>query len=113
VLDMVKMGGRLQLGGGGGSVWWQQLNAIVEGVGLLDGGWLHNNIVRVVGDGSSTLFWKDHWIGGNTLLVRFHRLFDPSENKLASAADMFYLGRGSSGKPGNGGVGCWRGRRSC
>jgi len=48
--------GRLQLGGGGGSIWWQQLNSTKEGVGLLDGGWLDDNIVRVVGDGSSTLF---------------------------------------------------------
>lgn len=41
-------GGRLQLGGGGGSVWWQQLNKVVKGVGLVDGWWLVSNIVRVV-----------------------------------------------------------------
>jgi len=35
-----KEGGRLRFGGGGGSVWWQQLNKIIEGVGLLGGGWL-------------------------------------------------------------------------
>ena len=63
-------------------------------IGLLDGGWLQNNIVREAGDGSSTLFRKDHWIRGNTLSIRFHRLFELSEYKLASVADMFYFGWG-------------------
>lgn len=36
---------------------------------------LNNTIQKVIGDGASTLFWKDQWIGENTLMVRFSRLF--------------------------------------
>jgi hypothetical protein len=37
-------GDKLSLGGEGGSIWWQPLNKIIEGVGMLNEGWLVNNI---------------------------------------------------------------------
>ena len=71
---------------------------------LYCGGWLANNIVREVGDGSSTLFWKDHWLGGNLLSLIFYRLFDLAKNKLVSVAAMFYQGRREFGE-------AWKWRR--
>lgn len=53
-----EVGGRLHFGGGGGSVWWKNLNNVREGVGMLEVGWLLDNIQRKVGDGPSTLFWS-------------------------------------------------------
>jgi len=50
-------GGRLCFGEGRGSVWWQNLNKIRAGVGMLDVGWLLDNIHGEVEDGSFTLFW--------------------------------------------------------
>ena len=67
-------GGRLRVGGGGDSVWWQTVNNIIEGV--VDGGWLFDNISRKVGDETSTLFWSDPWLDGVPLKVRFGRLFE-------------------------------------
>jgi len=43
--------GRLCVGGGGGSVWWQHLYHIRMGDGLLDDRWLSDNIIRQVDDG--------------------------------------------------------------
>ena len=40
------------------------MNNIIEGLGMLDGGWLTDNISCKVGGGSSTLFWKDPWLEG-------------------------------------------------
>lgn len=37
--------------------------------------WLLDNINREVGDGRSTLFWRDAWLNGQTSVVRFSRLF--------------------------------------
>ncbi|KAI5434616.1 hypothetical protein KIW84_021448 [Lathyrus oleraceus] len=37
-------GGRLYFGGSGGSVWWRNLKNIREGVSLVDGWWLLDNI---------------------------------------------------------------------
>jgi len=49
--------------GGMRSVWWHIVNKIREGVILVDGGWMNDNISRDVGDDSSTLFWRDPWLG--------------------------------------------------
>jgi hypothetical protein len=50
-------GERLCVDRDGGSVWWQTMKNIREGVGQVDVVWLRDNISRKVGDGNSTLFW--------------------------------------------------------
>jgi hypothetical protein len=54
-------------------------------------GWLVGNTGRVVGDGSSTLFWKDPWKEGVPFFVRFRRLYELAENKMVSVSEMFNL----------------------
>jgi hypothetical protein len=51
-----------------------------------------------VDNGSSTLFWKDWWVGEDRLCVSFRRLFKLAENKLMTIAHMFILGWGKSGE---------------
>ena len=42
-----------------------------------------DNIERVVGDESSTFFWRDCWVEGGSFSVKFSRLCDLVENKVA------------------------------
>lgn len=86
--------GKLCVGRGGGSVRWQTVNNIREGVGLVDWGRLLDNICRKVGDESSTLFWNDPWLDGRSLKDSFRSLFELADNKLATVAEMFSLGWG-------------------
>jgi hypothetical protein len=44
------------------------------------------------GDGSDTFFWTDPWLGGAMLCERFRRLFDLTENKSSTVADLFSSG---------------------
>lgn len=85
-------GKRLCFWGMKGSVWWKNSNQITSEDGLLVKGWLFENISREVGDGASTLFWKDIWINDFSLEVSFSRLFELADNKLAYVADIFLLG---------------------
>jgi hypothetical protein len=41
-----------------------------------------------VGDGASTLFWKDPWLDGVSFDVRYARLYDVVVNKLSIDAEM-------------------------
>ena len=41
---------------GGGSVWWQNILNIMDGVGEVDTGWLTDNIMCLVGDVSPLCF---------------------------------------------------------
>lgn len=65
-----------------------------EGVGLLNEGWLLDNVDREVGDDSSTLFSNNPSLDGSFFYVRFRRLYELIENKLATVADMHVLGVG-------------------
>jgi len=49
-------GGRLKEGGRDSSSWWRMISSIRRGVGLLEGGWLEDNVRRAVGGGGSTFF---------------------------------------------------------
>ena len=51
-------GGRVRFSEGVGSIWWRHQNQVRVGVGMADARWLVDNIVRKVGDGSTTLFWE-------------------------------------------------------
>jgi len=91
---------RWEVGGGGwsGSYWWQEVGRIQDGDGVIGDGWFGHSVMRKVGDGSETLFWTHRWIGGVPLSVRFPRLFDLSENKTITMANLFSLGRMQDGE---------------
>jgi len=90
--------GRLQGGGREGSVWWRDILNIRDGVGSVGGAWYPDNVRLQLGNGSQTLFWVDKWLGEVPLQVRFRRLFDLSENKWLTVAQMFELGWGEGGE---------------
>ena len=73
-------------------------------MGWADVGWLLDNIVRKVGDGSTTLFWEDMWMDDVPLVVSFSRLFELSDYKMTTVREMFLLGWGADGN-------AWRWRR--
>jgi hypothetical protein len=73
---------------GGGSVWWREIERIMDGVGGLRGGWFWKCVTSRVGDGSETFFWSDPWLGGIPVSERFGRLV----NKLSTVAKMWSLG---------------------
>jgi len=50
-----------------------------------------NNIGRKVGDGSSTLFWRDPYLKGFPFNVRFRQLYEFVEIKLATIAKLHSL----------------------
>jgi len=66
-------------------------------VELADARWLVDNIVQKVGDGWTTLFWEDLWPVDVPLVTSYARLFDLSENKVATMMEMFELGWGVDG----------------
>lgn len=72
---------------------------------MVGGGWLIDNIDRKIGDKTSYLFWKDHWLNGIRLKVRFSMLFNLAENKMASFTEMNELGWWENGEAWK-----WRGR---
>jgi hypothetical protein len=58
------------------------------------GSWFDNNNRRVVGDGRSTYFWTDNWMGDVPLGVRFQRLFDLAVSEGSTMEEMARLGVG-------------------
>ncbi|CAJ2652040.1 unnamed protein product [Trifolium pratense] len=89
--------GRLRDGGRRGSMWWREIVSIRDGVGESEGGWFGEQVVRIVGDGSDTLFWTDPCVDETPLCERFGRLFALSETKLRTVAEMFSMGWGMDG----------------
>jgi len=89
-----EVGGRLEVGGQSGSSWWREVGMIHDEDGDSGGGWFGNSVRRWMGNGAETLFWTHRWIGGDPLNVRFRRLFDLTENKPITVANMFSLGVG-------------------
>jgi len=55
----------------GGSVWWQTILDVRDGVGQVDPGWMSDSIIRQAGDRESTLFWVDPWLEGKPLCSIF------------------------------------------
>jgi hypothetical protein len=81
-------GGRLKEGDRSSSAWWRSICRLREGVGEGIGNWFDNNIRRVVGDGKSTFFWHDIWVGDVPLKVKFPRIYDLSLYKDCSVEMM-------------------------
>ncbi|GAU49924.1 hypothetical protein TSUD_180420 [Trifolium subterraneum] len=66
--------------------------------GGVGGDWFGENISRRVEDGLDTYFWTDPWVDGTPLCERFGRLFELTEAKPCSVAEMALLGWGVSGE---------------
>lgn len=49
---------------------------------------MREKLERVVGNGASTYFWWDTWVGEGTLKERLPRLFNCSRLKDAKIAEM-------------------------
>ncbi|PNX84715.1 receptor-like kinase [Trifolium pratense] len=81
--------GILREGWARGSVWWREVVRIRDGGEGVGGGWFGEHTSKKVGDESDTFFWTDPWVDETPLCERFARLFDLTENKLASVAEMF------------------------
>jgi hypothetical protein len=60
------------------SSWWKDLCSIDI---REDGSWFAKNVSRVIGNGQSTKFWLDSWIGNAPLCDRIPRLFSISSLK--------------------------------
>ncbi|GAU43492.1 hypothetical protein TSUD_92030 [Trifolium subterraneum] len=70
------------------SIWWRDLNLVKKSP--VQGGmdWFEENLVKVVGNGRNTLFWRDPWVGGESLYKIFDRLYDISIDKDSLVFDM-------------------------
>lgn len=58
---------------------------------MLDNRWLLDNISILVGDGVSSLFWKEPWLDGVSLADRYARLLDLVVNKCATVVELSSL----------------------
>jgi len=96
--------GRLAVGGRSVSCWWIEVSKIRDGISEEGEGWFAGMVSRKVGDGLSTSFWFDRWVGDVPFCRRFSRPFNLAENKMATIASMFSLGWEERG-------GAWQWRR--
>ena len=74
------------------SLWWRDLMSLEEGVDEL---WFSNRVVRKIGNGRHTSFWKDRWIGVDPLYKVYPRLFSISTQKEATVRDLVSLQGGA------------------
>ncbi|WJX91754.1 hypothetical protein P8452_73481 [Trifolium repens] len=68
------------------SLWWKDITSIGSN---LDVNWFSKEVVKVIGDGRATSFWKDTWVGERPFETRFPRLFSISSQKEASVAAVW------------------------
>lgn len=84
--------------GGRGSIWWRDLLRLKEAESIKPG-WFSSAVQRSLGCGSEILFWKDKWIGRESLDILFPRLFQVSSQRDSTVSDMGEWRNGSW---------CWR-----
>ncbi|MCH99327.1 ribonuclease H protein, partial [Trifolium medium] len=68
------------------SLWWRDICSI--GVNL-ETNWFSQGVIKKLGNGEQTSFWKDKWVGDTTLKDRFPRLFSISTQKDVSVASLW------------------------
>jgi hypothetical protein len=67
------------------SLWWKDLCRVDSGVG-----WFNQVVAKKLGSGNATCFWKDIWVGDQSLEQRFPRLFN-----ISTQQDMLIRNMGS------------------
>ncbi|KAK2397838.1 hypothetical protein QL285_059374 [Trifolium repens] len=69
--------------GGGVSAWWRDICKVDSGTS-----WFSQVAIKKVGNGNSTMFWKDVWLGDQSLENRFPRLFGISLQKQSLVCEV-------------------------
>jgi hypothetical protein len=92
-------GGRLLSGGRESSLWWRDIHDLCREE------WFSDHVSRSVGDGKTTCFWTDVWLGRVSFSVRYSRLYDLTVLKGELVFQLSQLGWGE-----NGGAWSWRRR---
>lgn len=60
------------------SVWWRNICLLDKEVRMFEEG-----VYKTMGNGNSTSFWHDVWVGNQALSSRFPRLFSISQHQLS------------------------------
>ncbi|GAU48540.1 hypothetical protein TSUD_282920 [Trifolium subterraneum] len=68
------------------SAWWKDISKLESVAGSIT--WISKALERRVGNGRSTYFWLEKWIGGSTLRDKFSRLYSLSEQKQVLISDV-------------------------
>ncbi|MCH98363.1 cysteine-rich receptor-like protein kinase, partial [Trifolium medium] len=68
------------------SLWWKDITSIGQN---LDRNWFAQEVVKNLGNGRNTSFWKDKWVGVRPLKESFPRLFSISTQKQESVAGVW------------------------
>lgn len=80
--DILQGGGQIAIA----STWWRDLNKSRSFGDSED--WFKDGLRKVVGDGCETSFWHDIWAGQVTLATHFERMFQISNFKNHTIAEM-------------------------
>ncbi|MCH97622.1 ribonuclease H protein, partial [Trifolium medium] len=67
------------------SLWWRDLLTVG---GESDSYWFFSNLSNILGDGFALKFWKEKWLGMDTLKDLFPSLFAKSTAKNAVVAEL-------------------------
>jgi hypothetical protein len=67
------------------SLWWKDICGIGSNLG---NDWLSSEIIRKMGNGANTKFWKDCWLGPIPLCAKFPCLFSISLQKEETIANL-------------------------
>lgn len=70
------------------SRWWKDLVVLSKGAGA-GADWFNEEVVRSVGNGSSTSFWRVAWRGDVPFMLKYNRLFSIVSNKKAMIHEMW------------------------
>jgi len=68
------------------SRWWKDLVSLAKGNEV---DWFYEEVVRKVGNGATTSFWKATWRGGEPFMIKFHKLFSIATFQEATIQEMW------------------------
>lgn len=69
-------------------MWWRDLWKVSSNIKGNNLHWFENGVKKIVGNGQSTSFWAEPWVGSRILRNDFERLYSISSNKEARICEL-------------------------